>query len=204
VRPLWPATCSGRSVAWPWLGPGAPAAVRDSENYVRGPARARSQLERASQALSATAHTAEALAISLASRVEALAVVGHRQHQSRGFQPQLARDLAALRVADRVVEALLEDEEHLPAEVRAEVPVRLVSRSSVQSRPPAPKSSATCAISAADSRDPTRGAPSCSWFPDVAHQIRSASRAPGARAPDDGGRTRRVRNRVCQDSWRAR
>ena len=81
IRADPPPTSSGGSGPWSCLRPSAAATIGHGEDHLRAPALARGHLERTSQALRATTHAAKALAFSLSTGVEALAVVGHGQDE---------------------------------------------------------------------------------------------------------------------------
>src|SRR5262245_50281049 len=88
---------------------------RRRETDLRPRPRIRAHGEDAADRSRPAAHRGETVAFTRAARLEAAAVVGHHQLQTARSERQADADRPAAGVLERVVQALLENEEDLPA-----------------------------------------------------------------------------------------
>src|ERR1700722_3763950 len=107
--------------------PGAPAHGH-AQCESRAAPRSGLPRQRASQLLRPLRHTRQAVAALDSRRVEAPAIVGEAQYQPAPVQSQLDIHLTAAGMARRVVQALLENEENLAADVGVDVGILFRAR----------------------------------------------------------------------------
>src|SRR5262245_15299753 len=93
---------------------------RHAKHDSRASPRLRPELECAADPRCSFAHAHEAVTVALADRIEAASVVAQAELQVIRRHPKVDLGLAAAGVADHVVDALLEDQKDLAAQVCAE------------------------------------------------------------------------------------
>src|SRR5881275_2658984 len=94
--------------------------VRDPGPHGSAAALARLDLELSAQSLGPPAHARQPLSVARGRRVEADAVVRDFEREPRALDAEVNLDGGAARVAGRVVDRLLEDEQEVAAYVHAE------------------------------------------------------------------------------------